>query len=351
MPKIISTKPLGLRPTCDIEVMHPDHQFYLANGLLTSNSAHAKAYGMLTMQTAYLRTYHPLEFFAALLSCGQASELQEYVDDIRKQGFKVLPVDVNISRFDHTMEGDGIRLALSSVKDVGAAAVVKIVAGQPYSSFIDFIDRSGVNKSATEALIKTGAFHEIEPNMGLLMKRFELCTSDPKLRQKKRRPELERLYAGLTAVDFDQTEKMQLELEQLGFNLRSSPFTVNGREEKVQMLLDAEIAVEYHDFIESDASYAMVPVVVKSFKERPQKNKQMFAFVKFADRNGMEFEAPCFSAVWQHVKGLVRPGEVYVVMFNHNEDEPSNLVVGKPGWGHKQMDALGYFLRIDEVTR
>ena len=52
--------------TYDLEVDHRDHQFYLSNGMLSSNS-HATFYSMLGYQTAYLKAHFPLEFLVANL--------------------------------------------------------------------------------------------------------------------------------------------------------------------------------------------------------------------------------------------------------------------------------------------
>ncbi len=316
------------------------------------NRAHAKAYGMLTMQTAYLRTYHPLEFFAAVLSCGQASELQFYVDAIRRQGFKILPVDVNVSGTSHAIEGDGIRLALASVKDVGAQGVVKILRHRPYSSFIDFLDRSGSNKTVTTALIRAGAFEELEPNTGLLLKRHELFHSDHKFKTKKGRPEFERQYAELTCAPLDASELMAMEQEQLGFNLRYSAFSIKGRSGKLQQLFEDGVITDYQTFADPEDSTdecAAIPVVVKDIRERPQRNQKMMAFLKFLDANGQEFEAPCFGNIWGHVRRHVRKGEAYIVIVSKKPEEPERIVVGRPGWAQSEKAALSTFIRLDDA--
>jgi DNA polymerase-3 subunit alpha len=75
------------------------------------NVAHAAAYSVTTMQNAHLATYHPLEWYSALLTKGQTSDLQDYVGDIKLAGVKILPVDVNKSKGAHAVEDGSIRLA------------------------------------------------------------------------------------------------------------------------------------------------------------------------------------------------------------------------------------------------
>jgi DNA polymerase-3 subunit alpha len=103
------------------------------------NKSHSDSYTVMTMQCAWLATYYPLEFYAALLTKGAAKDLQGYVSDIRKRGIKVLPVDVNKSQLENTIEKmsdgqEGIRLAIGSVLGVGDSAANKIVSNQPYAS-------------------------------------------------------------------------------------------------------------------------------------------------------------------------------------------------------------------------
>jgi DNA polymerase-3 subunit alpha len=312
------------------------------------NASHAKAYGMVTMQTAYLRTYHPLRFFAAVLTMGQAGDLQEHVENIRRQGFKVLPVDVNASKDEHTIEGDAIRLALSSVKGVGKAVVPKIIAGQPYSGFVDFLYRSKANKTHVTNLASVGALSGFGDHEALTLKKFELYTS-LKGATKKGREKFEAQVGSLTAEQFDPMTLMQMERDLLQFNLRHSPFSMNGRAEKIARFIEAGAAVDYDEFVDSEEEWAYVPAFLKDWRERPQRNKQMFAFMKFGTRDGREFEAPAFSGVWNHVKSVVRKNEIYLVALNHKADEPANVVVGQPGWAHSRMDALGFFVRIDDL--
>jgi DNA polymerase-3 subunit alpha len=313
------------------------------------NVAHAKSYGMVTMQTAYLRTYHPVEFFAAVLACGQTGEVQEDVDDIRRQGFKVLPVDVNLSRQDFQLEEDSIRLSLNSVHGIGKKAAEKIIENGPYTDFLDFLRRSKANKTAIEALIKVGAFERFGDHPALLLARYELYVK-MKGHLKKGREDFEAAYAALTAEPADPGTLSAWERELIGFNILYSPFVMNGRAQKIQMFLDAGVAIEYDDFLErEDTDQAYVPVFLKDWKERPQKNKQMMAFLKFGTPDGREFEAPCFGGVWPMLKNTLRKNDIYIACFHRKDGDQGRLIVGKPGWRHERKDVMGFFLRVDDL--
>ena len=71
------------------------------------NKSHSTAYALLAFKTAYLKTYHPTEFMAALLSGDitgrnfkKKDSLVEHVEDCRRMGITVSPPDVNASQAD-----------------------------------------------------------------------------------------------------------------------------------------------------------------------------------------------------------------------------------------------------------
>lgn len=354
MPKIVSARNVGKHRCHDLEVAHPDHQFFLANRLLTSNS-HSDAYSVVTMQTAHLATYHPLEFYSAQLTLGAAAELQDDVSDIKHAGVEVMPVDINMSKGAHVIERqedghESIRLSLSSVLGVGASAIAKIVAGQPYTDFIDFLDRAGATKTAVHPLIKVGAFDAISHGMGLreVEKKYEAICANPKLRTKKMRDELYRMWAEVPAEpDYGLHEKVFFENELMGFSVRGSPWEILDRDRKLAQLGDQ--VTDYAEFLESDEPVGMFPVVLKDIKERPQRNSQMFAFLKFGTRSGQEFEAPAFATLWKHLSKRMKKGSVYIGTFNRRDDDPESLLVGRPGFAHSAHSAEEAMLDLDEA--
>lgn len=132
------------------------------------NKSHSTAYAVISYQTAYLKAHYPTEFMAALLTSimGNKDKVAQYVNECRRMGIVVIPPDVNESFAGFTPVGeDKIRFGLSAVKNVGEAAIEKIIAARSrdgsFSSIYDFcsrLDGSVINKRALESLIKSGAF-------------------------------------------------------------------------------------------------------------------------------------------------------------------------------------------------
>lgn len=311
------------------------------------NKAHSAAYSVCTMQTAWLATYHPLEFYSALLTKGAAGDMQDYVSDIKKAGIKVLPVDINESKMYHVVQNKAIRLSFKTVLGVGPSAINKIVDNQPYDSWFDFIGRSGASKTSIEPLIAVGAFDKLNKNMKQLEQWYELFQTDGKFKSKKWNEYVEKC-SQLKPDDYEMHDKVALENALMGFSTRGSPFEILERRKKIDAVFDG-VTTTYREFVESTEEIAMIPVVVKDFKERPQRNKKMFAFVKFGTDDGQEFEAPAFANIWTHIGSKMRKGSVYIATFNRKLDEPENLVVGRPGFAQSQHSALQAMINVDEI--
>jgi len=163
MPRIVSCEEIGEFDTYDLEVDHPDHQYYLSNGILTSNS-HSISYSFISYYTAWIKYHYPTEFMCAILNSEDPNgdKIQEYIDECRKMGISLLSPDVNKSSTANKVTGDReITAGLSNVKGLGDKAVGSIIANQPYLNFVDFLARNNsrvVGKTAIQSLAKAGAF-------------------------------------------------------------------------------------------------------------------------------------------------------------------------------------------------
>ena len=149
------------------------------------NKSHAAAYGVLAVQTAWLKRYHPVEFMAAMMNSemGNTDKVAYYIQHLRRLGISVLPPDVNRSggqfSVDHTGDAAAVRFGLSAVKNVGnggIAAIVQEAKRSEYRDLFDFIHRVGwssVNKRALECLIRAGALDSMPGNRSEKLAVFE----------------------------------------------------------------------------------------------------------------------------------------------------------------------------------
>lgn len=145
------------------------------------NKSHAAAYAFVTYQTAYLKTFYPVEYMASLISSiDDLDKINHYIANCKDMGIDRLPPDVNKSEDTFTVENGSIRFGLSAVKNVGKAMIVNLVAERnangEFKSFVDFVDRMtgrDINKRALEGLIACGAFDSMGIKRSQLLAVYE----------------------------------------------------------------------------------------------------------------------------------------------------------------------------------
>ncbi|MBP2646424.1 MAG: hypothetical protein H6Q77_48 [Gemmatimonadetes bacterium] len=147
--------------------------------------SHAASFALLVYASAYLRHYYPPEYTAAILN---AQPMGFYspgtlVEDARRHGVEVKPVDALRSGWDATLEVAGrgsrivrdvkraqdsrptthdpaVRLGFRSIRGLGTAAREKIERAlneRPFSSVADVVIRTGLDRGALRALAEAGA--------------------------------------------------------------------------------------------------------------------------------------------------------------------------------------------------
>ncbi len=145
------------------------------------NKAHAADYGLISVQTAYLKTHYPVEYMTALLTVYQSNtdKVTLYASECRQMGIDILPPNINFSCWGFTIEdspsGENcIRFGLGAVKNVGEGPVEEIIRGRgegPFQDINDFlrrVDLRKVGKRALESLIQVGALDDFGGRLPLL---------------------------------------------------------------------------------------------------------------------------------------------------------------------------------------
>src|SRR4051794_341711 len=134
------------------------------------NRSHAACYGLISYRTAWLRANYPAEYMAALISSVMSTKdkVPFFVAQCEDMGIEVLPPDVNESGHDFKVVDGNIRFGLDALKGLGYLAVEAIrkarEEGGPFTSIWDFcrrVDCQSVNKKASDALVKCGAFDSL----------------------------------------------------------------------------------------------------------------------------------------------------------------------------------------------
>ena len=148
--------------------------FSKINGHYMFPESHSHAFAVSAYQAAWLKRYHPVEFFTALMNNQPMGfyPLETLKQDARRFGVRFLNPCVNRSRAVCSPEGDSMRLGLELIKDVGAESAKLIVAERQrqgsYASAGDLVRRTGL-KGPGRALAGAGRGvrrHRLEPERG-----------------------------------------------------------------------------------------------------------------------------------------------------------------------------------------
>jgi len=206
--------------------------------------AHSTAYAFVTYQTAYLKSNHPREYWAALLSieAGNHDKLARYIAHARDRRIDVLPPDVNESARDFTPVAGGIRFGLAGVKNVGEGAIESILGVRAesgaFSTLFDFasrVDSRKVNRRVVESLVKCGAYDSLHPNRASVWNALDGALESGAAAQRDREIGQESLFGDIAvnaagraqdlpeAPAWTEAERLANEKEVLGFYVTGHP--------------------------------------------------------------------------------------------------------------------------------
>lgn len=131
--------------------------------------SHAVSFALLVYISCWLKCFYPDIFAAALLNSQPMGFYQpaQIIIDARKHGVTVLPIDINHSEWDNTLEGEmnkphALRLGFRQIKGLDEGDIKMLTAGRRngYRSVTALID-AGVSLSAMERLAGADAFRSL----------------------------------------------------------------------------------------------------------------------------------------------------------------------------------------------
>lgn len=136
------------------------------------NKSHAAAYTELGLRQQYLKVNYPLEYMTALYKWTEEKDkISKFVDESHRLRIDIIPPDINTSNEDFTIEGESIRIGLSSIKGLGDKALEKIleerILNGNFHNLEDFrlrLPKSKVNKTVIRNLVLTGCFDSFGVN-------------------------------------------------------------------------------------------------------------------------------------------------------------------------------------------
>jgi DNA polymerase-3 subunit alpha len=297
------------------------------------NKSHSTAYGYVTYQTAYLKANYPVEYMAALLTenSDNTDKVQKYIDSCQRElKITVVPPNINLSQLDFMPTDNEIIFGLSAIKNVGEGAINHIIAvreeGGNFKDLVDFCDRVNlqvVNSRALEALIKCGAFDDLNPNRQQALNHLEKLIPWAQKRSKDRALGQGNIFDLLgesstenkhedapvapTGSDFSTQEKLQFEKELLGFYVSEHPL------KSIIAANLVEESVTLQELEEKKAkSKVKVIVMLNAIKTHVTKKGDNMAFLQLEDLSGQQ-EAIVFPRIYQEIKSYLITNKLVVI--------------------------------------
>jgi DNA polymerase III subunit alpha len=311
------------------------------------NKSHAAAYCVVAAQTAYIKHYYPVEFYAALLSTemGDTDKVVKYVKDARRHNIVVRPPSINGSEFKFSVRGEEIFFSLGAIKGVGEAAVNAILEaraaseGQTFHTLQDFfatIDLRRVNKKTIECLIKAGAMDgfgynraELLSGYGQFIERADHKRRDQDLGQVSlfalSEDTVAEEHVALERKDeFSRGVRLALEKEVLGFYLGGHP--LDGIDTLVKPMTSGSV-VDLGRF--ESKSKVTVLGLASEIKEIITKKGTRMAFSNLEDATG-GLELVVFPDTFAQYEGVLKSGGPILVHGVLETDEGrSKILVDK----------------------
>ncbi|OHD77232.1 MAG: DNA polymerase III subunit alpha, partial [Sulfuricurvum sp. GWF2_44_89] len=268
------------------------------------NKSHSAAYAMVTFQTAWLKTYYPQEFMAALLTSEKdnTDKVVKYIDEAKRMKIFLGAPDINHSQLEFSAitkdDQDQILFGLGAIKGVGEAAVESILEARSEGEFKDiqdFINRiepQKVNKKVIECIIKAGGLDHFGYSRRALIEQVETLVETAKKGSSLKKDAQFSLFGDdeeVTAVElnlknmeeYDLKALLDFEKDTLGFYVSGHPLD-NFRDQidAINYTLSSEV-----ENIE-DGSTAIFIGKVESITKKMSKKGSMFGLVSLMDFHG-----------------------------------------------------------------
>lgn len=200
--------------------------------------SHAAAFGLLAYQSAWLRFYHPVEYYAALFNNQPMGfySLDALGRDAGRHDVEIRLPDINQSDVYCTVEERSVRVGLSFVRDWGVEATEEVVLERdrngPYQTLGNVVRRAPprLSRDAIENLVWVGACdsfgltrRELLWQVGLSLPPKTDRSTKNRLRSQLELP-LNHPYEGLRFGDVAAEERLLAEYQVLGFAASGHPF-------------------------------------------------------------------------------------------------------------------------------
>ena len=285
------------------------------------NKSHSAAYAFLSFQTAYLKTYYPEYFMAAVLSSvqGNTDKISSIIKECKDMGINVLSPNILTSGTNFFVNPKKqIEYGLTSLKGVAESFIYhlsEIREKNTFNNLLDFSKKVNVKlggKKSLESLSKAGAFDSICDSRSIAL----ACIPDMLKEGDKKASDA--LFAGdlFSNVEedfnpYDQykdvnplnfSQKLKYEKEALGFYISGHP---------VEAIKDDIKDLRSHKISDLDANISSATIVglVNSTRQIKDSKNKPITFVNFDDESG-SMDGIILSELYEEKYGIIKEGAI-----------------------------------------
>ena len=281
------------------------------------NKSHSAAYALLSFQTAYLKTYYPEYFMAAVLSSAQGNtdKISSIIKECKDMGINVLSPNILTSGINFFVNPKKqIEYGLTSLKGVAESFIYhlsEIREKNTFNNLLDFSKKVNVKlggKKSLESLSKAGAFDSICDSRSIAL----ACVPDMLKEADKKASDA--LFAGdlFSNVEedfnpYDQykevnplnfSQKLKYEKEALGFYISGHP---------VEAIKDDIKDLRSHKISDLDANISSATIVglVNSTRQIKDSKNKPITFLNFDDESG-SMDGIILSELYEAKYGIIK---------------------------------------------
>ena len=336
------------------------------------NKSHSAAYALVAYQTAWLKRHYPKEFMAAVMSSDMdnTDKVVILIEECREMEIPVCPPDINLSQYKFTVnDQQEIVYGIGAIKGVGEAAIEGLVAERDehglFKGLYDLckrVDLRKVNKRVLEALIKGGAFDQIDDNRAAHLAELPTALRVADQHGKNNQTGQNDMFGLAVAVETDHneeayaaaiepwTEKEKLEAEKTTLGLYLTGHPIAQYEDELKHIRHANIASLLADAERSKSKMeGRVAGLVVEMRTRQTKRGTMMGFATIDDRSG-RLEVAAFSKTFDAYKDVLVKDALLVVEGALSIDDFSGGLRLTADKIYSFEEARGYFARSILLT-
>lgn len=292
------------------------------------NKSHSAAYALVSYQTAWLKTYYPAPFMAAVMSSDMQNteKVVIFIEECRQMKLEVLLPDVNLSEFKFTVSPQNqVVYGLGAVKGVGEGPVEGIVKAReegPFVDLFDFCKRVGskrLNKRVLESLVKSGALDKLGPNRAVLWASISaaLQAADQEARNQDAgmfdlfggEPEPEHadpFQAFRNAREWSDKERLQGEKETLGLYVTGHPI------DEYEWELRNFVSRKLVELQPARGRTQKMAGLVVDLRLKKTKRGETLCFVTLDDRSA-RIDVTLFGEAYENARRMIAKDQVLVI--------------------------------------